>query len=399
MREWKKNISDAFLPVGFPHSVSDDYLRYQTFDSLQAFFSTISSLLASRALLKGLGVGDASSSATFALILTVMQDAMSRITTILFAQRFGLHIEPEAKKYRFLADLFNDSAFFLELYSPYLSSGGKIIALSVSQALRAMCGVSAGASKAALSVHFARSDNLAELNAKEASQETAVGLVGLLVGTLVVKSIEDHASVVCLMILLVFAHLWMNYLAVRAVSMNTLNRQRATILFQHYLKAQKILTPAQVAQQESILFWSPVTSNKFGKPVAILELGKSYYSAMFNSHRIDSASDSYSRILICDRQPGQIRPIRMLLFDETSAQDIIGVWFKAVEIAWAMDKTTGYDEEVKSQFGAKAGPYEHRRLHTSFWKALKDAGWDLSSQAIDTGTPVRFRITPVKKDV
>src|SRR5690606_25085134 len=97
--------------------VTDDYLAYQTYDSLQAFFSTITSMLANRAILEGLGVGDASTSATYALLLTVLKDAMSRLATIAFAQRFGLSIEPECKSYRFLADLFNDSAFFLDLVS------------------------------------------------------------------------------------------------------------------------------------------------------------------------------------------------------------------------------------------------------------------------------------------
>ncbi|KAG8419458.1 hypothetical protein J3458_004323 [Metarhizium acridum] len=75
VREWKRFLSDAFLPIGFPHSVSNDYLAYQTYDSLQAFFSTITSLLANRALLQGLGVGDADSSATFAMLITILTDA------------------------------------------------------------------------------------------------------------------------------------------------------------------------------------------------------------------------------------------------------------------------------------------------------------------------------------
>ena len=79
---------DSFLPVGFPHSVTSDYLAYQTFDSLQAFFSTITGLLANRALLQGLGVGDASSSATYALLLTIVKDVTSRIATIVFAHQF-----------------------------------------------------------------------------------------------------------------------------------------------------------------------------------------------------------------------------------------------------------------------------------------------------------------------
>jgi hypothetical protein len=39
-----------FLPNGYPHTVSSDYTPYQIYDSLQAFFSAIAGLLASRAV-------------------------------------------------------------------------------------------------------------------------------------------------------------------------------------------------------------------------------------------------------------------------------------------------------------------------------------------------------------
>lgn len=38
----------VFLPAGFPHSVSKDYVAYQTWDTVQAFASSISSSLATR---------------------------------------------------------------------------------------------------------------------------------------------------------------------------------------------------------------------------------------------------------------------------------------------------------------------------------------------------------------
>ncbi|KAL6166114.1 hypothetical protein ACJQWK_07477 [Exserohilum turcicum] len=46
-------VVDIFLPVGFPHSVTEDYVAYQIFDSLQAFSSSIAGMLASRAVLQG----------------------------------------------------------------------------------------------------------------------------------------------------------------------------------------------------------------------------------------------------------------------------------------------------------------------------------------------------------
>ena len=226
-----KAVLYAFLPAGFPHSVTDDYLAYQTYDSLQAFSSSIASLLANRAVLEGLGVGNADANATGALILKIIQDTFSRMATILFAHRMGQAIEPECKFYRFLADILNDASQFLDLLTPVLPYFPKLGVMVSASIFRSLCGVAANASKASLSAHFALNGNLAELNAKEASQETVISLLGMLTGTLVVKVVHDKQVVWALMMVLVGVHLMMNYRAVRSVKMRTLNRQRATIVF------------------------------------------------------------------------------------------------------------------------------------------------------------------------
>ncbi|KAG8677431.1 hypothetical protein FPOAC2_03657 [Fusarium poae] len=385
---WFPSMHEAFMPVGYPHSVSSDYLNYQFFDSMQAFFSTITSLLANRALLQGLGVGDANSSATFAMLLTVLKDAISRVATIVFAHQFGLRIEPDAKRFRFLADLFNDTAFFMELYSPYLGPYGKIIALTTGEALRALCGVAAGASKAALSVHFAKHDNLAELNAKEASQETAVGLFGLAVGTLVVKYVEDHNTVVVLMIALVLAHLWMNYLGVRSVCMDNFNRQRATILFEEYLKTGTIMTPEEVAKRESILFWRPVARNREGKEVARIEMADSYKKATNSGRTIDVFTVNDGSTLFV----GSEGSIKIMLWKDSTAVQAIDAWYTAVKIAWARDtKEKGSGLEP---FLGKGGALEGDLLLEIVAK-----GWKLDSHALETCAPTRLCLgMETKKD-
>lgn len=45
-----QRLLGIFLPSGYPHTVSSDYTPYQIYDSLQAFFSAIAGLLASRAV-------------------------------------------------------------------------------------------------------------------------------------------------------------------------------------------------------------------------------------------------------------------------------------------------------------------------------------------------------------
>lgn len=54
--------------MGFPDSVSRDYLDYQLWDTAQAFCSYISGTLANQALLKGVGVGDGAATAMGATI-------------------------------------------------------------------------------------------------------------------------------------------------------------------------------------------------------------------------------------------------------------------------------------------------------------------------------------------
>jgi len=399
--------------VGFPHSVSADYLAYQTFDSLQAFFSTITSLLANRALLQGLGVGNADSTATFALLVTIVKDGTSRVATIAFAHRYGLTIEPECKRYRFLADLFNDSAFFLELLSPFLPGWAKIVGLSVGEALRAFCGVAAGASKAALSSHFALFDNLAELNAKEASQETAVGLCGLLVGSIVVRWVEGQWAVFGLMILLVFAHLWMNYLGVRCVKLRTLNRQRATILFRHYLETSRVLDTGRildteaVRKQESIVFWKPVMKNVFGNISATVSFAKSYCDAVGGGKNDVTVMEESSYTLFAWKRASGPMSIKIMLWDNASPLDAILAWFHAMEIAWAMDIPEGApppthnqatsDDKTPANNGRIRGAILDSVLdrvpewrNNKFVQKLKDAGWDTSSSSFETEAPIRL---------
>ncbi|KAK8158622.1 vitamin B6 photo-protection and homoeostasis-domain-containing protein [Phyllosticta citrichinensis] len=186
--EERKNIFqvilDVFLPAGYPQSVTEDYLPYQIYastsssspwpsdglcasDSLQAFSSSIAGMLSSRAVLEGVGVGDADATPTKALLLSVIQSSAGRVATIVFAARLGTALEPECKSWRLAADFFNDTGMLLDMISPGVPAGvPRTTVLSLASILRALCGVAAGSSKASLSAHFAKEGNLGELNAR-----------------------------------------------------------------------------------------------------------------------------------------------------------------------------------------------------------------------------------------
>jgi len=394
-------LKDSFLPVGFPHSVSADYLAYQAYDSLQAFFSTIVSLLANRALLEGLGVGDANTTATFALLLTIVKDGISRLATIAFAHRLGLAIEPECKYYRFLADLLNDSAFFLDLVSPRLANGmPKVACLAAAEAMRAMCGVAAGASKAALSSHFALQDNLAELNAKEASQETAVGLFGLLVGTVVVRFVEDPRTVFWLMVWLVLGHLLMNYLGVRCVTLRTLNRQRASIVVEEWRRTRRCASPEEVAKKEAVVWWRPV----FGEGKVKVSFARDYRDAMFGGVAVEmeivelpNASLHVRRrrhgSLEDRRKNGILSEVKVLVGEGAVPSDMVRAWFYAVLLALGEpEEQDGRPEADMHGDSSHVGSGLSPKYQLDVMQQLVDAGWDLSSSSLETGAPVRLRV-------
>lgn len=79
----------VFLPYGYPDSVSNDYLEYQIWDTVQAFCSTITGTFTTQAILKGVGVGNADAAPLAAAITWIMKDGTGMIGRIVFASWKG----------------------------------------------------------------------------------------------------------------------------------------------------------------------------------------------------------------------------------------------------------------------------------------------------------------------
>ncbi|ORY40405.1 DUF647-domain-containing protein [Rhizoclosmatium globosum] len=244
-------LKDAFLPVGYPESVSPDYTTYQIFDSLQAFCSNITGNF------KQAGVGDATASVTAATITWLLQDGTGMIGRILYAWRVSFFLDADCKQWRFYADILNDSASFIGVLTPMiLPKAWFTFSACVASLLKALCGVTGGSTKAALSQHFAIRDNMADLHAKEGSQETVVGLVGMVLGSAIVHLVPDESAFAtwsCFVTL----HLVCNYCGISAVVMPSLNTQRGFLVIREYLESEDsaVMQPETVARMETI-FWS-----------------------------------------------------------------------------------------------------------------------------------------------
>ncbi|KAG8140643.1 hypothetical protein E2320_003348 [Naja naja] len=204
-----KLSSSIFLPQGYPESVSTDYLAYQFWDTIQAFASSITGTLATQAVLKGVGVGDETSTVAAATVTWILKGA------------------------NWIVMLNNGAGHCTQ---------------------KCIVGVAGGATRAALTMHQARRDNMADVSAKDGSQETLVNLAGLLFSLFLIPLVVDNLLLTyALYALFTILHLYANYQAVRAVCMETVNRARLHLVLQHYLKWGEVPGPAVINPQEPLL--------------------------------------------------------------------------------------------------------------------------------------------------
>ncbi|KAI0711519.1 vitamin B6 photo-protection and homoeostasis-domain-containing protein [Earliella scabrosa] len=443
---WHQLLRGVFLPEGYPATVSDDYLQYQIWNALQAFCSSLASLFSSRAVLQAHGVGNASASATNAILLNVLQDVFSRLTTIVSGYYLGTSLYPEAKTYRLLADIFNDVAIITDTLSPYLAtvtlssqypyvvptadSPLRIVALCLSGASRALCGAVAGGSKAALTVHFAtageRAGDVGDLSAKDGSKETVLALLGMLCGTVVVQYVHGPQETWAVLFVLIALHLAANVMAVRVISMRSFNRQRASIAWEVYRSSfdvhgtatsqAVVLPPATVSRREKIFRESSwIGQDKtvparcmLGVPFAALRepcTGHSPSLLSFSSttrlrqHALTDAETTAVLEAFTDEKyvlwfasaPSAAPRVVVALKDGHSPSDHLKAWAHAHELVRQCGgrTPTGFETQLLAVRGALECV---SRMFPGFVEQAKAAGWKIEENALVGGSPVTMEI-------
>lgn len=426
-------LINVFLPTGYPHSVTPDYFDYQVFDSFQAFSSSIASLFANRAVLSAVGVGDQSASSTSALFMKIIQETIGRLGTIGFAWKFGSALEPECKKYRFLADIFNDSAMVFDCLSPLFPFDKKVVVgmLCMSGLLRSICGVMAGGSRAALTQHFTDPvrGSIADVNAKDQSQETVISLMGMLAGSLVVGMVKGEGVAMWTVVtILLIIHLWTNYRAVSSVVLKSLNRQRANIIFSDIHKSlselkqtanvdinsdislsRLLLTPRKVARRENILEPDGVLRDVNGKIIGYASFGgfeiisSSAQKSGISITELINTTDTWGYIIWFQVLDNNLTQVYLTLVNEDNSSSTTGsgdlrAWVHAYLIASAVSTYFSnrgiFSEKVELEDQLTLIKTTTETLSTIFddlqiAKALKLCGWNLSNRNIIT--------RPVKK--
>ncbi|XP_075897545.1 RUS family member 1 [Nelusetta ayraudi] len=365
-------FKSVFLPQGYPDSVSPDYLHYQLWDTAQAFSSSLSGTLATQASLRGAGVGDQEATVAAATITWLLRDGTGMLGRIVFAWWKGIKLDSEAKKWRLFADVLNDMAMFMEILAPYFPPFYTLIVCTAG-VFKALVGVAGGATRAALTVHQARRDNLADISAKDGSQETLVNLAGLLLSLLLIPLVTDNPPLTLgLFFLFTVLHLFSNYKAVSSVVMETLNESRLSIVLRHYLRDGRVLTPPEANQREPVFF-------EFKKSVAV-KLGVRLQEVVQSREELSLALRRHHQPFLLGVKNGCVC---VCLGSTASVHDEIRAACQALWISSALtSRTPGGPQHSHWELVHESHQLMDSTFAT-FLKGLEAAGWDLRRTLLD----------------
>jgi hypothetical protein len=263
---------------------------------------------------------------------------------------------------------------------------------------------------------------------KDSSQETIISLMGMLAGSLVVSYISSKWATWTAMIFLLAIHLGTNYLAVRAVCMRTLNRQRANLVLSnaleqlwhddqfmgytgvrsaislpldaHFLSPQEVYLQERIFETDSVLRWN-------GRVLGYCRLGVNLQTVLECFCRPDKITGShsgsellqFSKLFEVFKGCGYIvwydeprKTFLVVLGEEAGPITILKAWMFALQFA-------RFGEIKKGQSIIEA--LENTRAYlASIEGAIMDRigeKWDLEVSSMETRSGTRFSMKEDKR--
>ncbi|GLU09544.1 hypothetical protein SLE2022_263990 [Rubroshorea leprosula] len=366
---WRRFL-DAFVPEGFPRSVTPDYVPFQVWDSLQGLSTYIRTMLSTQALLSAIGVGEKSATVIGATFQWFLRDLTGMIGGILFTFHQGSNLDSNAKMWRLVADLMNDIGMLMDLLSPLFPSAFLFI-VCLGSLSRSFTGVASGATRAALTQHFALENNAADISAKEGSQETVATMLGMAVGMLFARvTMENPLAIWLTFLSLTMFHMYANYKAVRSLALNSLNFERSSILLQHFMETGQALSPEQVSLMEHVLpIWMSSWRSKNAKLLHTrvhLGLRVSFLDHSEMGNLLHSAGSLYKKAmyLLVERRG----MINVVLHKDSIPTDVLQSYIHSLVLAKNTNEKRSLHSESQSWMD---------KQYEIFLQKLKASGWKI----------------------
>jgi len=192
--------------------------------------------MTTQAILEGMGVGRADISALQATVQWIIRDGASMVGSLLFTSLSSKQFGQNVKSWRLFADFINNVGITLEMIAP-VTNGGFLLLICLASVCKALCGVAAGASGAAISEHWgSKKGNIADVLAKNSAQHTLVGLVGLVFSIPFAKLANVNRQRAWMIYgILTCVHMYTNYMAMKSLALRSINESRLRVLLENYM--------------------------------------------------------------------------------------------------------------------------------------------------------------------
>ncbi|KAM7271816.1 hypothetical protein ACFE04_031030 [Oxalis oulophora] len=229
MLQCREFLMGLMLPEGYPHSVTNDYLDYSLWRGVQGVASQISGVLATQSLLYAVGLGKGAIP-TAAAINWVLKDGIGYLSKIMLS-KYGRHFDVHPKGWRLFADLLENAAFGLEMFTPAFPHLFVYIG-ALAGAGRSAAALIQAATRSCFYAGFAAQRNFAEGEAQGmVSKSIGIGL-GIALANCIGSSSSLAFTSFCV---ITCVHMYCNLKSYQCIQLRTLNPYRASLVFSEYL--------------------------------------------------------------------------------------------------------------------------------------------------------------------
>ncbi|KAG0797689.1 hypothetical protein G6F21_000329 [Rhizopus arrhizus] len=255
----KQNLTEMFLPVGYPESVHSCYKKFHSWLFLETYVGSAVGVLCSQAMLASLGLGTVEATGGAVAIQWVLKDGIGEIVGS-FLQLCTSIVSPK---------------FFL----PLAAAGNMFELIHESIWL---------ASHMTFTKHFSPNGNIGDIVAKDDAQMSTAHLLGMLSGVGIISISHSPLFLFGAFAVLSPINIWSTVKMLHAAEFEILNQAKLTLLAREYIDQGQVATYEKLRDRE-IGFgeWiKPSYRKKRGAISIKIKMGPSAEQAYGSSHEV-----------------------------------------------------------------------------------------------------------------
>ena len=336
------NIRDSFFPQ--KSSVTSDYWDYAKYRFTQRIASSCMTILATQQMLAAIGLGASRSIPAAAALNWVLKDGLGRLGKLSVATNFGRSFDSDVKRLRFSSSLVYTGAVFIETITPFFPK--HFLAIATVANVGKSIGITTGnVVRPPIQKTFVLEENLGEIAAKTSAQQVLADNIGLALGVSVMKFQTkfvplalQRAVPLALFPILASIDLVSIHKQLKSVQLRTVNKERAEIIAEVFVREKSVASQLEVAEKERLLFPARLDASALLLRVTSLGIACSTLDSLASAfkddvHRpyvlsyepyVQKKGNILSRIFMRDRKPLKYKGRALLaLSNRATSKDVL----------------------------------------------------------------------------